>query len=170
MSGVVQTPGCGVTDFASTDTPEKLTGLGEVAFFNGYKHRFVKAHTACLNDIILPGAVLYQIAGNENVVTNLVASSATASVNSVAGIAPQLAANVPESTSSIEYFFWMQCLGEGVAIVNTNGDDDIAAGDSIVAGGDGVCDSDSTPDANAYIGTAMAADVDSSNTVVVRLR
>jgi len=171
MSGVNQTPGCGVTDYANeNDTPEKMAGLGDVAYFNGKKHIFVQAHTVCLNDVITAGSVLYHTA-SEHVVTNVVAQSATTGVGSYAGIAPALTVSVPESsTASGKNFFWMQCPGEGFATVNTNGDDDIAAGDTIVASGDGVCDSDATPDMNAFIGTAMAADNDTANTVLVRLR
>jgi len=61
---------------------------------------------------------------------------------------------------------------KGVATVNTNGDDDISAGDTIImANGNGVCDSVAAGTASTYkpIGIALADDSDDNNTVSVML-
>lgn len=168
MSGVLQAPPFGVAAYGSSDDPEKLTELGtECQFANGHWHKFVQVHTSCTNDVIAANEVLYNTS-TTNVVSNTVAQAVTNSANNYAGVAPALTASVPESTSSITYYMWIQISGR--ATVKTNGDDDIAAGDLIVASGNGTCDSAATPNTANYIGVAAAADVDASDTVVVNLR
>lgn len=64
---------------------------------------------------------------------------------------------------------WIQCYGYHSA-VKTNGDDDIAVGDTIiVANSTGVADSVASGTASTFkpIGVAMAADVDAADTVAV---
>ena len=46
-SGVAQAPGFGPTAYGSSDDPEKLVGLGDVAFFDGRKHKFVQVRCGC---------------------------------------------------------------------------------------------------------------------------
>lgn len=168
-SGVAQAPAFGPTKYGSSDDPEKLQALGDVAFFDGKKHKFVQVHTSCTNDVIAANEVLYHTS-TENVVTNTLAQAVTNSVNNYAGVAPALTASVPESTSSITYYMWMQV--DGRATVKTNGDDDIVAGDYIIASGNGTCDSAlvGATDVARYIGMAAADDVNASDTVAVNLR
>lgn len=67
---------------------------------------------------------------------------------------------------------WLQVAGYHSA-VKTNGDDDIAAGDTIIASAsNGVVDSVTAGTASTYVpvGIAVAADVDAANTVAVQLR
>ena len=61
---------------------------------------------------------------------------------------------------------WVQCYGYHSAVI-TNGDDDIADGDSVILGADGVCDSvaSGTAPTSKPLGYAVDADVDGSNTV-----
>ncbi len=67
-------------------------------------------------------------------------------------------------------FGWIQT--KGPCVVTTDGDDDIAEGDAIIAGAaDLVCESVAagTAPTNRVVGWALAADVDGSNTVIADL-
>lgn len=68
-------------------------------------------------------------------------------------------------------FGWLQTKGPDT--VTTNGDDDIAEGDAIIASaaGDGTCDSTAqdTAPTNRVVGWALADDVNGSDTVIVDL-
>jgi hypothetical protein len=68
-------------------------------------------------------------------------------------------------------FGWIQT--KGPCTVNTNGDDDIAEGDAVIASaaGDGTADSTAqdTAPTNRVVGWALADDVNGSNTVIVDL-
>jgi len=65
-----------------------------------------------------------------------------------------------------EYYGWVQCYGYHSAIA-TNADDDIAKGDTLILGGDGVVDSVAAGTASTYrpIGVAVADDVNAADTV-----
>ncbi len=158
--------------YASSDDAEKLGLLGEITVINGIPYKLVQVHTACVSDVIAAGHVLYKTS-TENVVTNDRSEAVTDSAKHYAGIAPSdLIASVPESTATKTYYMLMQVGGRNSAVV-TNGDDDIAAGDSIIASGDGTCDSTATPegvDPCLLIGIAAADDVNASNTVAVDMR
>lgn len=159
------------TRYASSADFEKLGQLGEVYWVNGKPYKLVQVHTDCASDVIAAGHVLYWTA-TENVVTNKKSTAVSNSADNYCGIAPSdLAASVPESTSSVTYYMLMQVGGRNSAVV-TNGDDDIAAGDEVIAVGDGTCDSAAAGvDIKAtFIGIAAAADVDASNTVAVNMR
>lgn len=76
-------------------------------------------------------------------------------------------AGVGIGTLTSNYFGWIQVRGEHTA-VDTDGDDDIAIGDTIyVAAGDGVVEATTGGTAPLYtvLGVATAADTDASNTV-----
>jgi len=169
--GNVTAPGFSYLDYIDTSTePEKQGILGQVHWFDvgGFlvPHKLVQVHTACNGDVVAAGNVLYW--AGDNVVTNLLSSALSSSVNHYAGIAPQVTASVPESTSTIIYWMWMQIGGR--ATVTTNGDDDIAIGDLIIASATtAVCDSAASPTFGNFIGVAAAADNDSANTVAVNL-
>ena len=64
------------------------------------------------------------------------------------------------------YYGWVQTWGQYSAVL-TNGDDDIAAGDSVWAVGDGTVNSDAAGTAPKYkvVGWAISDDVNASNTV-----
>lgn len=168
------------------DEPEKCALLGEKFEKGGKTYRLVQVHTVCISDVIPSNNVLYYV--SENVVTNDVSESATGDEDSLAGIAPTLDASVPESTSSATYYMLMQELVRGdFATVTTNGDDDIVAGDYVIAAGDGASNSflvdPATPGAptdgelqalqanvsGRLLGVAMAADVDAANTVSIKI-
>jgi len=65
---------------------------------------------------------------------------------------------------------WVQIGGYHSAVL-TNGDDDIADGDSIILGADGVVDSvaSGTAPTSKIVGVAVAADVDANNTVATMI-
>jgi len=88
-------------------------------------------------------------------VTNDVSDS---DINHVAGV-------MPVSMTDL-YYGWMQIGGYNSAI-RANGDDDIAAADALIGGGDGTCNSvaQDTAPTNKVLGFSWAADVDASNTV-----
>lgn len=162
------------TRYASSADLDKLGQLGEIYWVNGKPYKLVQVHTACTGgtaNVISAGEVLYRTA-TENVVTNDRSEAVSDNANHYCGVAPaDLVSAVPESTSSTTYYMLMQVGGRHSAIV-TNGDDDISAGDQIIASGDGTCNSEATgTDIKALvIGTAAAADVDASNTVAVDMR
>jgi hypothetical protein len=68
-------------------------------------------------------------------------------------------------------FCWIQT--KGYCVVTTNGDDDIALGDAIIASatGDGTCDSTAagTAPIRRVVGWAVTVDVDNANTVITDL-
>lgn len=91
-------------------------------------------------------------------------------------------AAAPASTATVTYYFWAQTWGPvhtdptalpGVGTlypVPTNGDDDIAAGDTIIKAGDGVVNSVAAGSAvptMSQLGFALADDVNADNTVTV---
>ena len=162
------------TRYASSADLEKLGQLGAVIVQDGIPYKLVQVHTACTGgtaNVISKGEVLYR-AATSNVVTNDRSEAVTDSANHYCGVAPSdLSAEVPESTATVTYYMLMQVGGRNTA-VKTNGDDDIAAGDQIIASGDGTCDSEALgTDLKALvIGIAAAADVDASNTVSVDMR
>jgi hypothetical protein len=90
-----------------------------------------------------------------NTVTNDISDSAA---NKVAGVMPVAMTDL--------YYGWLQIGGYNSAIA-TNGDDDIADGVTLIASGDGTCDSVAAGTASTYkpLGYAMAADVVDDNTV-----
>lgn len=162
------------TRYASGSDFEKLGLLGEIFVVNAIPYKLVQVHTVCAGvtaDVIAAGEVLYRTA-TANVVTNDRSEAVSDNANHYCGVAPSdLSANVPESTSSTTYYMLMQVGGRHSAVV-TNGDDDIAAGDQIIASGDGTCNSEAlgTDLKTLVIGIAAAADVDASNTVAVDMR
>lgn len=159
--------------YASSNDPEKLGQLGQVDIIDGIPYKLVQVHTVCTGgtaNVISAGEVLYKTA-TVNVVTNDRSEAVSDATDHYCGVAPSdLIAAVPESTSTVTYYMLMQVGGRNTAVV-TNGDDDIAAGDEIIAAGDGTCDSASagTDIKPNFIGIAAAADVDASNTVSVDL-
>lgn len=166
------------------DEPEKVAQLGQLFEIGGNTYKLVQVHTACISDVIPSGAVLYYV--SENVVTNDVSESFSGDEDAFAGIAPTLTVSVPESASGATYYMLMIVPVHGqFATVNTNGDDDIVAGDYVICAGDGVCNSylvdPATPGAptdgelqalqanvsGRLIGVAAAADDNTANTVLV---
>lgn len=175
--GIIVSPGFDLADFINRDEEqEKASDLGSFHFFESEKvwAKLVRAHTVLVSDgtvdVIRSGDVLYQTA-TANVVTNDRSEAVSDNARHFVGIAPQLDANVPESVGTTIYYFWMIVPHKGTrATVRTNGDDNIVAGDAIIASGDGTCDSTATPesvDPNTIIGRAAAADNDAANTVSV---
>jgi predicted RecA/RadA family phage recombinase len=129
---------------------------------DGTEYRFIRFSDGTANLAATAGQLLYYttVTTFDGVVTNDVSDT---NVNRVAGVA---LAGMTDGQLG-----WIQV--SGIATVNTDGDDDIAAGDAIIgaSGTDGACESvaaDTAP-TNKIVGFAIAADVNASNTVIVEL-
>jgi hypothetical protein len=128
---------------------------------DGQMYRFIRFSDGTANNAGSAGQLVYWTATStfNGVVTNDVSDS---HINRVAGV---LTAAMTDGQLG-----WIQLTG--LCTVNTNGDDDIAAGDAIIGSStDGACNSvaaDTAP-TNKVVGFAVAADVDAANTVVVEL-
>ncbi len=128
---------------------------------NGARYRFIRFSDGTANSAGTAGQLVYytSITSFDGVVTNDVSDS---SLNRVAGV---LTAGMTDGKIG-----WIQ-IG-GFATVNTNGDDDIAAGDAIIGSStDGACNSvaANTAPTNKVVGFAVTTDVDANNTVIVEL-
>lgn len=130
---------------------------------NGYREfKYIQFDNGTGNLTSVANQVVYSVvasfAGAK--VTNDVSDSG---INFIAGITPVALTDT--------YYGWMQIRGQ--ATVNTNGDDDIAAGDALIgtSAADGVCNSvaANTAPTNKVLGWALAADVDAANTVLANL-
>lgn len=130
---------------------------------NGYRRfKYVQFDNGTGNLTSVANQVVYYVAASfvSAKVTNDVSDSG---INFIAGITPVALTD--------GYYGWMQVIGS--ATVNTNGDDDIAAGDALIgtAAADGVCNSvaANTAPTNKVLGWALAADSDAANTVLAHL-
>lgn len=128
---------------------------------NGTEYRFIRFSDGTANAAATAGQLLYYTTATtfDGVVTNDVSDT---NINRVAGVA---LAGMTDGQLG-----WIQV--SGIATVNTNGDDDIAAGDAIIGSStDGACNSvaANTAPTNKVVGFAIAADVDAANTVLVEL-
>lgn len=107
-----------------------------------------------------------------NQVVYLVAASAEGMkvTNDVSDSDIQLVVGVDLNGLTDTYYGWIQIQGH-VTAVATNGDDDIAAYDNLIGGGDGTCNSvaQDTAPTNTLLGIALAADTDAANTVEAQL-
>lgn len=181
--GYSDAPPFGFATYADQANFEQRGKLGmRLTDINGNEFELVQVHTACVNDKLAENEVLHYV--GEHVVTNDVSESFSGDEDAYAGIYAGTE-DCPESTSTKTYLCWMQVSGR--RYVKTNGDDDIAAGDQIIASGDGTCDSylvaAGTPGApsngelqalqvnvsSRFIGIATAADVDASDIVMVQM-
>lgn len=146
-----------VTDVrTSTDGP--LYVVGTYREENGKGYRYVKMETGT-------GAVA-AVAGNLAYIH--AAADPWDVTMDVSDSDRNLVAGVFQSVIADEGFGWIQTRGYH-ATVKTNGDDDIAKGDAVIASaaGDGTADStaqDTAPICRV-VGWAMAADVDANDTV-----
>jgi hypothetical protein len=88
----------------------------------------------------------------------------------ISDASPNQPAGVGIGAIAASSYGWVQCYGYH-ATVNTNGDDDIADGDTIILGADGVVNSVTAGTASTYkpLGVAVAADVDGDDTVATFL-
>ena len=149
-----------VTELTSNDSSD-LEGLGsyrsEVTSEGQKLYKYVKFDNGSGNVASTTNMVVYYLLSDTDMttVTNDVSDS---DINQVAGVMPVAMTDA--------YYGWLQVGGYNSAI-RTNGDDDIAASDALIGGGDGTCNSTAqdTAPTNKVLGWAVAADVDGSNTV-----
>lgn len=140
----------------SSTTPEE--GLGEIrteidhstGAVKEYKYVSVAADTTVANGTPLLYTDVYGVTASSDI--------SDGSANQVLGVG--IGAIAASS------YGWVQVSGYHSAII-TNGDDDIADGDTLILSGDGTVDSVAAGTASTYkpLAIAVAADVDGSNTV-----
>lgn len=128
---------------------------------DGTRYRFIRFSDGTANNAATAGQLLAFTSTTtlDNVVTNDISDT---NINRVAGVA---VAGMTDTQMG-----WIQVTG--FATVNTNGDDDIAAGDAIIGSStDGACNSvaANTAPTNKVVGFAVTTDVDAANTVIVEL-
>lgn len=145
-----------VTDVATT--PKYV--VGQYREENGKGYRYVLYDNGTGNLTCTDGKLLYQVGSTDWTVTHDVSDTDR---NLVAGVAVSAIADAG--------YGWMQTRGQDT--VTTNGDDDIAKGDAVIASaaGDGTADSTAqdTAPTNKVVGWALADDVNGSDTVLTFL-
>lgn len=143
-----------------TSAQGPLYALGQYREEDGKGYRYVQYDNGTANITMAAGLLLYQVGSTDWVVTHDVSDTDR---NLVAGVASAVIAD--------SGYGWMQVFGQ--CTVTTNGDDDIAKGDAVIASaaGDGTADSTAqdTAPTNKIVGWALAADVDAANTVLTFL-
>lgn len=168
-------------DGYSTALGGHVVGEQRVSPVTGKKFRLVQAHSVVINDAFAIGEPVVKVGADGCIGTQDVSAGLDASDPIPLGFA---ASACPESTGSATYYFWVQVYGRvetsaiagptggTLAGVPTNGDDDIAIGDSIITATttDNAVNSvaaATATDMTRYMGYALAADDDSANTVGV---
>lgn len=147
-----------VTD-VRTSTQGPLYTLGQYREEDGKGYRYVKQSDATVT--VTANSLAY-LAASDTTGYTVCQDVSDSDANLVAGVYKAVIADGG--------YGWVQTRGP--ATVNTDGDDDIAIGDAIIAAaGDGTCESTAadTAPTNRVVGWAMAADNDSANTVLAFL-
>jgi hypothetical protein len=148
-----------ITD-VRTSTQGGLYAVGQYREENGKGYRYFKYDDGTANLTCTIGKLLYQVGSTDWTCTHDVSDTDR---NLVAGVAAGVVADGG--------YGWMQVFGQ--CTVTTNGDDDIAKADAVIASaaGDGTADSTAqdTAPTNKIVGWALAADVDASDTVLTFL-
>lgn len=144
-----------------TSTEGALYELGQYREENGLGYRYVKYDNGTGNLASVAGKLAYSVDSDDEWEITMDVSDSDR--NLVKGVFAAVIADAG--------FGWIQTKGK--CTVTTNGDDDIAKGDAVIASaaGDGTADSTAqdTAPTNRVVGWALAADVDGSDTVVVDL-
>ena len=148
-----------VTD-VRTAAQGPLYTLGQYREEDGKGYRYFQFDNGTAGLTLAANLLLYQVDNDMWILTSDVSDSDR---NLVKGVAISVVGDLG--------YGWCQTAGS--ATVATNGDDDIAKGDAVIASaaGDGTCDStaqDTAPICKV-VGWATAADTDAANTVVVDL-
>jgi hypothetical protein len=146
---------------AYTETTLRFPGaIGQVTTVDGITYQLVKMHSGA-DSVIVNEALVWQDL-DDFTVTNDISDG-------VDGVGINFPAGVALGTVSASDHCYIQVDGPGTVL--TNGDDNIAAGDSLIVNADGVVDSIAGGTASTYtpLGIATAADSDSANTVALRV-
>ncbi len=151
----------GSDDLVTQAYTEQKFPLGLYREEDGKGYRFVKQNDATVT--VTANSLAYHVGGT--------AATAYVVCQDVSDSDRNLVLGVYQSVIPDAGYGWIQT--KGPSTVNTNGDDDIAAGDAVIASaaGDGTADStaqDTAPICKV-VGWAMAADSDSANTVLTML-
>lgn len=143
-----------------TSTEGPLYAVGQYREEDGKGYRYVLFDNGTGNVASVAGNLAYQVGTTDWTVTMDVSDTDR---NLVAGV---FAAVIADGG-----YGWIQVFGQ--CTVKTNGDDDIAKGDAVIASaaGDGTADSTAqdTAPTNKIVGWALAADSDSGDTVATFL-
>ncbi len=135
----------------------------EVVTSTGRKrYKYIQYSNGTDNAAVAAGNLVYFLDGSDWNGYTVVRDVSDTDINHVAGVA--------QAAITDTYYGWIQTWGY-YATVTTNADDDISAGDAIIGGGDGTCNSTAqdTAPTNKVVGWAVADDVDASDTVAVYL-
>lgn len=143
-----------------TSSEGPLYALGQYREEDGKGYRYYQFDNGTGNLTNAANLLLYQVDTDPWILTTDVSDSDR---NLVKGVSQSVVAD--------SGYGW--CQTKGVCTVTTNGDDDIAKSDAVIASaaGDGTADSvaaDTAP-TNRVVGWALAADTDAADTVVVDL-
>lgn len=136
----------------------------EVVDSEGLKrYKYVKYDSGTANLTLAAGDVVCYLDGSDFDGYTVTKDISDTVANLVAGVA--------QNAISDGYYGWIQTWGYYDA-VSTNGDDDITAGQTLIASGDGTVDSVLAGTAPTYIplGVAVDADNDAADTVPAYIR
>lgn len=151
----------GEDDLVTTVYTAQKFPLGTYREEDGKGYRFVKVNDSTVT--VAANKLLYHIGGTAATAYVVSQDVSDSDRNLVVGVAQGVIANAG--------YGWAQT--KGPCTVATNGDDDIAAGDAVIASaaGDGTADSTAQDTAPVckVVGWAMAADSDSGDTVLTML-
>jgi hypothetical protein len=144
-----------LTDITLTTLPGDLGQTREEADSSGQTchYRLYQMHTVLINDALAANEVVGFV--SFGIVTNDISATVDgANEPRAVGVAT---AAIPESTATTTYYGWIQTGGPDT--IKTNGDDDIAAGDYLIAdaSNDGCCDSLSTVGALTIVSPTITA-------------
>lgn len=122
------------------------------------KYKYVNFDNGSGNLTLAAGNLVYFLDGSDFDGYTVTSDVSDTDINQAAGVALGAITDA--------YYGFVQTWGYYSAVV-TNGDDDIAASDALIGGGDGTVNSTAqdTAPTNKVVGWAVAADVDASNTV-----
>lgn len=142
--------------------------LGTYREQDGKGYRFVQFDNGSGNVASVAGNLAYLVGVVD---TNALLTGRWVVTMDVSDTSPNKVRGVFAAVIADGSFGWIQT--KGIAVVNTNGDDDIAIGDAVIASaaGDGTCDSTAagTAPIRRVVGWAMTVDVDAANTVIADL-
>lgn len=158
----------GDDDLVTTAYTYQAFPLGLYREEDGKGYRFVQFDNGTGNVACISRSLAYLVG---TVDTNALVTGRWVVTMDVSDTIPNKVRGVFASLIADAGFGWIQTRGLGV--VNTNGDDDIALGDAIIASaaGDGTCDSTAagTAPIRRVVGWAWTVDVDAANTVLTDL-
>lgn len=158
----------GDDDLVTTTYTDQRFPLGLYREQDGKGYRFVQFDNGSGNVASLAGSLAYLVG---TVDTNALLTGRWVVTMDVSDTSRNKVRGVFAAVTADGSFCWIQT--KGICVVTTNGDDDIAIGDAVIASaaGDGTADSTAagTAPVARVVGWAMTVDVDAANTVITDL-